>query len=124
MSSQPPSNHEEEEAGAPNIHLQDHTYARQLPVVQIQPQQEEDRNAQEDGIAPDEEEAPVHDEEQEDGPASDEDQNNGPQDLVIYAEPKTYRTIPGIRLNSKFYFDSIIVENRQCRKYTRVLSVQ
>ena len=37
-----PANHEEEEeAGTPNIHLQDHTYVQQLPIVQIQPQQEE-----------------------------------------------------------------------------------
>jgi len=51
-----PTNHEEgEEAGTPNIHLQDHTYVQQLPVVQIQSQQEED------GPAPDEEGALVHD---------------------------------------------------------------
>jgi len=49
----------------------------------------------------------VHDEEQEDGPAPDEEQQDGPQELVIDAEPRTYRTIPGIRLNSKFYVDSL-----------------
>ncbi|CAI6377195.1 unnamed protein product [Macrosiphum euphorbiae] len=52
-----PANHEEEEeVGAPNIYLQDHTYAQQLPAVQIQAQPEEDREALEDGPAPDEEE--------------------------------------------------------------------
>jgi len=50
-----PAYQEEEEAVTPNIHLQDHTYVQQLPVVQIQPQQEEDKEAQEDGPAPDEE---------------------------------------------------------------------
>ncbi|KAL5237730.1 hypothetical protein ACI65C_005140 [Semiaphis heraclei] len=53
-----PVNHEEE-VGAANIHLQDHTYAQQLTVVQIQPQQEEDREVLEDG--------PARDEVQEDG---------------------------------------------------------
>jgi len=45
----------------------------------IQPQQEEDREAHEDGPAPDEEEeAPVYDEEQEDGPAPDKEKEAAP----------------------------------------------
>jgi len=135
-----PANHEEE-VGAPNIHLQDHTYAQQLAVVQIQPQQEEDREVLEDGPAHNEEQedgeqvdgpqedeqqdgeqvdgqqedGPQEDEQQEDGqqvdgsqdglqedrPAHDEEQEDGAQ------EPRTYRTIPGIRLNSKFYVDNL-----------------
>lgn len=104
-----PANHEEEEeVGAPNIHLQDHTYVQKLPVVQIQPQQEEDRETKEDGPEPDkEEEIPAHDKEQEEDPAHDEKQEDGAQELVIDVEPRTYRTIPGIRLNSKFYVDNL-----------------
>jgi len=51
---------------------------------QIQPQQEENTEVLEDGPARDEE-----------------------QEFVIDAEPRIYRTIPGIRLNSKFYVDNL-----------------
>ncbi|CAI6354898.1 unnamed protein product [Macrosiphum euphorbiae] len=115
-----PANHEEEEeVGAPNIYLQDHTYAQQLPAVQIQAQPEEDREALEDGAAPDEEEeedGAVEQEEdgaveQEDGAVEQEDgaveQEDGAVELVMHAEPRTYRIIPGIRLNSKFYVDNL-----------------
>ncbi|CAI6371232.1 unnamed protein product [Macrosiphum euphorbiae] len=115
-----PANHEEEEeVGAPNIYLQDHTYAQQLPAVQIQAQPEEDREALEDGPAPDEEEEEdeaVEQEEdgaveQEDGAVEQEDgaveQEDGAVELVMHAEPRTYRIIPGIRLNSKFYVDNL-----------------
>jgi len=70
-----------------------------LPVVQVQPQQEEDREAREDELASDEgEEAPVYDEEK---------QQDGPQELVIDAESRAYRIIHSIRLNSKFYMDNL-----------------
>ncbi|VVC28681.1 Hypothetical protein CINCED_3A014531 [Cinara cedri] len=64
-----PANHaEEEKVGVSNIHLQDHTYVQQLPIAQIQPQQEADRSIQnkeyEKKPVQQEEKEPVHQEEQ------------------------------------------------------------
>ena len=75
---------------------------QQCRAVQIQAQPEEDREALEDGLAPDEEDGAV---EQEDGAV--EQGEVGAVELVMDAKPRTYRIIPGIRLNSKFYVDNL-----------------
>jgi len=78
----------QEEVGVPNIHLLDHTYVQQLPVVQIQAQQEEngeEAQAQdEEAQAQDEEveEAPAQDEEEEEAPAQNEyEEEAAPRDI-------------------------------------------
>uniref|UniRef100_A0A2S2PI71 MULE transposase domain-containing protein n=2 Tax=Schizaphis graminum TaxID=13262 RepID=A0A2S2PI71_SCHGA len=102
----------QEEVGLPNIHLLDHNYVQQLPVVQIQAQQEDngeeaqaqnqDQEAQnqEEEAQDQAEEAQDQDEEEEEAPAQNEDEEEEE------AVPRTYRIIPGIRLNSKFYVDN------------------
>ncbi len=71
----------QEEVGVPNIHLLDHTYVQQLPVVQIQAQQEENgEEAQAQGEEV--EEAPAQDEEEEEAPAQNEyEEEAAPRDI-------------------------------------------
>lgn len=100
----------QEEVGVPNIQLLDHTYVQQLPVVQIQAQQEENEEAQaqdEEAQVQDEEEEKAQNEEEEEAQDEEEEapaQNEDEEEEE--AAPRTYRIIPGIRLNSKFYVDN------------------
>ncbi|XP_050061296.1 UPF0746 protein DDB_G0281095-like [Aphis gossypii] len=113
-----PANHEE--VGVPNLNLflQDHNYA-QRPAIQIQEEQEEDQQQQqqedqpqaegEDQPQAEEGEDQPQAEEQEDQPQAEEQEENQPQEEgeeEQQQQARTYRTIPGIRLNSKFYVDN------------------
>lgn len=104
-----PANHEE----VPNLNLflQDHTYA-QRPVIQIQEQEEEEDQPQEEDqlqaegeVQPQEEGEVQPQEEEQDQPQEEEEQQEEEQQQD-QPQARTYRTIPGIRLNSKFYVDN------------------
>ncbi|XP_050065075.1 ataxin-8-like [Aphis gossypii] len=114
-----PANHEE--VGVPNLNLflQDHNYAQRPAAIQIQEEQEgnqrqaeekeEDQQQQQQGDQPQAEgEDQPQAEEQEDQPQAEEQEENQPQEEgeKEQQQARTYRTIPGIRLNSKFYVDN------------------
>lgn len=108
-----PANHEVA------VVLHDHNYIREIPFVNIEPQQveeveiplEEDEEPVEVDREPVEEnEEPVEvdgEPVEEDGEPVEEDEEPVIADVVVNEVPQTYVTLPGIRRNSTIYVDNL-----------------
>ncbi|CAH1715825.1 unnamed protein product [Aphis gossypii] len=126
-----PANHEEVGIANLNLFLQDHNYAQRPAAIQIQEEQEEDQQQQQQEDQPqaegedqrqeeDQQQQQQEDQpqaegdqpqaEEQDQPQAEEQEENQPQEEgeeeQQQQQARTYRTIPGIRLNSKFYVDN------------------
>jgi len=101
-----PANHDEVDVPNINLFLQNHTYV-QRPAIRIQEQKQEDQPQAEEQQPQEEEQ---QQQQQQDQPQKEEEQQQDQQQDQPKEEDqqqaKTYRTIPGIRLNPKFYVDN------------------
>lgn len=94
-----PADYEEEVVGVPNFFLHDHNYIAQMPFIQIG--QEEGNGAAQDEIIEEE------NDEDEEGPVQEGPIREGAAADVVVREPETFRALPGVQLNSKFYVDNL-----------------
>ncbi|CAH1723103.1 unnamed protein product [Aphis gossypii] len=111
-----PANHEEVGVANLNLFLQDHNYAQRPAAIQIQEEDQRQAEEQEDQQQQQQQDQPQAEgedqpqAEEQDQPQAEEQEENQPQEEgeeeQQQQQARTYRTISGIRLNSKFFVDN------------------